>query len=60
MTQELLIWSYFSEPTDLAGEMRDWPEFVAGEGYSADLRNVATGEEVTVGYVEENKDCYVA
>ena len=59
MIKELRIQSYFSLPTDLAAEMRDWPEFVSGEGYSATLSDVATGEEVTVRYVEEEDDCYV-
>ena len=31
--------SYFSMPTDLAGEMRDWPEFVSGHGYSVQLKS---------------------
>ncbi len=30
--------SYFSLPTDLAGELRGWPEFLAGEGYETSLR----------------------
>lgn len=59
MIKELHIQSYFSLPTDLAAEMRDWPEFVSGEGYSANLSDAATGEEVTVRYVEEDDDCYV-
>jgi hypothetical protein len=52
MNKALHIGSYFSLPTDLAGEMRSWPEFVGGEGYSVDLRNPQTGEAVTVRYVE--------
>ena len=59
MEKELRIQSYFSLPTDLAAEMRDWPEFVSGEAYSANLLDVATGEEVSVRYVEEEDDCYV-
>lgn len=39
--------------------MRGWPEFVSGEGYSVNLLSKATGEEVTVRYVEEPDDCYV-
>ena len=53
MIRELRIQSYFSLPTDLAGEMRGWPEFVSGEGYAVNLLNAETGEEVTVWYVEE-------
>jgi hypothetical protein len=56
MIRELHIQSYFSLPTDLAGEMRGWPEFVSGEGYSVNLLSAATGEEVTVRYVEERHD----
>ena len=56
MIQELRIQSYFSLPTDLAAEMRDWPEFISGEGYAANLADAATGEEVTVRYVEEGDD----
>jgi len=37
MKRDIHIVSYFSLPTDLAGEMRDWPEFVAGQEYSVDL-----------------------
>jgi len=37
MKREIHSVSYFSLPTDLAGEMRDWPEFVAGQEYSVDL-----------------------
>ncbi len=52
MNKALRIGSYFSLPTDLAGEMRTWPEFVAGEGYSVDLKHPETGETVRVRYVE--------
>lgn len=53
---EIRIQSYFSLPTDLAGEMRDWSEFVSGDGYSVDLLNSATGEAVTVRLVDEGED----
>jgi hypothetical protein len=59
MIRELHIQSYFSLPTDLAAEMRDWPEFVSGDGYSVNLLSKLTGEEVTVRYVEKSDDCYV-
>jgi hypothetical protein len=36
--------------------MREWPEFVAGEGYSVDLNNSATGEAVTVRLMEKDED----
>lgn len=60
MRKELCIQSYFSLPTDLAAEMRDWPEFVRGSGYDAELRWPATGESVTVRYVDDDDRAYVA
>ncbi len=42
----LRIHSYFSEPTDLAAEMRGWPEFVSGSGYDVELTNKT--EEVRI------------
>jgi hypothetical protein len=59
MRKEVIIWSYFAETTDLAGEMRNWDEFTAGDGYSVDLRSKATGEAVTVRLVGEWEDIYV-
>ena len=56
MKREVHIRSYFSLPTDLAGEMRDWPEFVAGEAYSVDLKSRGTGEGVEVRFVEQDED----
>jgi uncharacterized protein YkuJ len=58
MTKKIIIRSYFSIPTDLAAEMRDWVEFVDGENYSVNLETNA-GEIVSVRYVEENEDCFV-
>ncbi|PYS99777.1 MAG: hypothetical protein DMF63_09745 [Acidobacteria bacterium] len=52
----LRIDSYFSIETDLAGEMRSWPEFVDGFEYSVDLKDSATGEEVTVRFIEPKTD----
>jgi hypothetical protein len=60
MNREVHIISYFSLPTDLAAEMRDWPEFVAGEDYSVDLRCPTVGETVAVRFVEEGQDQYVS
>ena len=40
--REVRIDSYFSVPTDLAAEMRSWPEFVGGTGYDVEL---ASGQE---------------
>lgn len=59
MGKELCIQSYFSLPTDLAAEMRDWPEFVGGSGYDVDLRWAATGESVSVRYVDGDNGAYV-
>lgn len=56
MIKQIKIVSYFSIPTDLANEMRDWKEFVSGEGYTVDLENAETGEIVTVRYVEKEND----
>ncbi len=56
MTNRVQIVSYFSIPTDLANEMRDWEEFVSGEGYTVDLMNPKTGEIVTVRYIEKEND----
>jgi hypothetical protein len=39
--------------------MRDWPEFVVGESYSVDLRDNATGETVSVRFIEAGEDCYI-
>lgn len=52
MKNQIRIVSYFSLPTDLAGEMRDWKEFVSGAGYKVELRNNETGEVVKVIYVD--------
>jgi hypothetical protein len=59
MRKEVIIWSYFSLPTDLAGEMRDWLEFVEGEAYSVDLKSSVSGETVTVRLVDGWDDAYV-
>lgn len=45
---QLHIRTYDSIPTDLAGEMRDWREFVRGEAYDVHLRDDEAGEEVTI------------
>jgi hypothetical protein len=55
MTEEIHVQSYFSVPTDLAGEMHNWPEFVSGKEYSVELRDPSTGEEVTVQLVEDGE-----
>lgn len=59
IAKEVILRSYFSLPTDLAGEMRRWKEFVSGKDYSVDLMNSETGETVAVRFVEKDEDCYV-
>lgn len=56
--REVHIISYFSLPTDLAGPMRDWPEFRHGEQYAVDLQS-EDGEVVTVRF-KSGEDDYVA
>jgi hypothetical protein len=60
MKRETRIRSYFSLPTDLAGEMRGWPEFVAGRDYTVELKSADTGEVVSVKYVDEEDVGFVA
>jgi hypothetical protein len=60
MKREVHIFSYFSLPTDLAAEMRGWPEFVAGQDYSVELKNPSSGESVSVRYIEEGEERYVS
>ena len=55
MNREVHIRSYFSLPTDLAAEMRGWPEFVSGKEYSVDLKSVASGEVVSVRYIDDGE-----
>ena len=60
MKRETQIISYFSLPTDLAGEMRDWPEFVLGQGYSVDLKSSDFAETVSVRFIEDSEANYVS
>jgi hypothetical protein len=46
--------SYFTFPTDLAAEMRVWPEFEFGEGYDVEFNSAA--EHVTVKLVSETDE----
>jgi hypothetical protein len=55
----LRIGSYFSVETDLAREMRSWPEFVSGSGYDVDLRDASTGESVAIRYIESGEEAHV-
>ena len=52
MAPEIHIISYFSLPTDLAAEMRAWPEIQEGSGYNV---NHANGSE-TVSVTLEARD----
>jgi hypothetical protein len=52
--QQARLDSYFSLPTDLASEMRDWPEFVEGKHYDLELRTGA--EKVSVRLMEAAED----
>ncbi len=48
MNYQFQIQTYASLPTDLASELRCWPEFISGDGHSALFRDAQTGEEVSV------------
>jgi hypothetical protein len=58
--REIRIISYFSLPTDLAAEMRAWPEFVKGAEYSVELQDPLSGESVAVRYIEEDQEHFVS
>ena len=60
MKRETHIISYFSLPTDLAGEMRDWPEFISGLDYSVDLKSSDSSETVSVRFVEDGEEHFVS
>jgi hypothetical protein len=55
MRQQWSIRTYDSVPTDLAAEMRDWPEFVSGNGYTVCLRDPMTGD-VSIWMTETAED----
>jgi hypothetical protein len=58
--REVHVISYFSLPTDLAAEMREWPEFVTGEEYAVDLTSSPSGETVSVRFIEDGEEHYVS
>jgi hypothetical protein len=58
--REVQIRSYFSVETDLAGEMRAWPEFVSGQGYSVGLLCSQSGDAVTVRILQDDERPYVS
>ena len=53
---EIHITSYFSADTDLAAEMRSWPEFRSGSEYSVELESAESGEAVSVSLVEREEE----
>ena len=53
---EVHILSYFSIETDLAAEMRSWPEFRSGAGYVVDLASSDLTETVSVVLVKAAAD----
>jgi hypothetical protein len=48
MRVQVHIRTYDTIPTDLAGEMQKWQEFVRGQGYTVHLRDDNVGDEVSV------------
>ncbi len=56
MKEQIHIRTYDSIATDLAGEMREWREFVAGEAYSVRLRDSDSGDEVLVWMSADSDD----
>lgn len=55
---EVHIISYFSTETDLAAELRSWPEFRSGAGYSVELASRDLAEAVSVHLVDSTADEY--
>ena len=51
---QVRIDSYFSLPTDLAADVRNWPEFVSGAEYDVDFGS--EDERVTVRFVPRAAD----
>ncbi len=56
MRKLLHIRTYDSIPTDLAGEMRSWREFVSGAAYTVHLLDERSGEEISVCMRETSDD----
>ena len=56
MRREVHIQSYFSLPTDLAGQMMSWPEYEDGSEYDVSLLNAESGERVQVRYVSADDE----
>ena len=53
---EVRMRSYFSLATDLAAEMRSWPEFVGGAGDAVELASSDGAETVSIAHVDEVDD----
>jgi hypothetical protein len=53
---EVHIMAYFSIETDLASEMRSWPEFRSGSGYVVELATSDRAEVVSVALIERDGD----
>jgi hypothetical protein len=56
MKKLLHIRTYDSIPTDLAGEMRSWREFVTVDSHAIHLRDERNGEEVSVCMCDTSDD----
>jgi hypothetical protein len=59
MAQEIIIRSFFTSESNLADEMRDWKEFISGDGYSIELEDRVTGEKITVREESDWEDRYI-
>ena len=51
--REIHVLSYFSLDADLAGEMREWPEFVSGSGYASRFDVSQHRRKVAVRFVAD-------
>jgi hypothetical protein len=60
MKRQVSIIFCFSLPSDLAYEMRGWPEFVKGRDYSVELASSESGERVSVRRAEGEEERYVS
>lgn len=53
---QVQVGSYFSIETDLANEMRAWPEFRSGKGYEVELRTLDGRQSVSVSLVLDEEE----
>lgn len=56
MKVQFHIRTYDSIPTDLAAEMRAWPEFITGENYTVHLQDLENGNEISVWMTDPSDD----